>query len=76
MRITGPNSRRIKTLALVAATGLGLAACGGTVEEQVLLGGAAGVLAADRYEVHPVVGFIAGASGNVAYCQANPGRCQ
>lgn len=54
----------------------GLAACGNTVGEQALFGGAAGVGVAALTGGDPVVGGLIGAGGNVAFCQAYPHRCR
>ena len=66
--------QRIK-LALVLTAGLGLAACGDTLGEQALFGGAAGVGVAAATDGDIVTGAALGAAGNVAYCQTYPSRC-
>lgn len=53
----------------------GLAACGDTIGEQALIGGAAGVGAAAVTGGSAGTGALVGAAGNVAYCQANPRAC-
>lgn len=54
----------------------GLAACGDTMGEQALIGGAAGVGAAAVTGGNAGTGALVGAAGNVAYCQANPRACR
>ena len=62
-----------KSLALCAL--LGLAACGDTLGEQALLGGAAGAGTAVVTNSDPLTGAAVGAAANVAYCQTYPERC-
>ena len=57
------------TLALAVISSLGLAACGDTIGEQALFGGAAGVGAAAVTDGDLATGAVIGALGNVAYCQ-------
>ena len=57
------------TLALAVLSSFGLAACGDTVGEQALFGGAAGVGAAAGTNGDLLTGAAIGALGNVAYCQ-------
>lgn len=60
----------------IAACGLfALAACGDTLGEQALLGGAAGAGTAVVTDGDPVTGAAVGAAANIAYCQAYPERC-
>ena len=54
---------------------LGLSACGDTLGEQALLGGATGVGTAVATGGDPATGAAVGAAGNVAYCQTYPERC-
>ncbi|MGB3243093.1 MAG: hypothetical protein WBB25_01050 [Sulfitobacter sp.] len=54
----------------------GLAACGDTVGEQALAGGAIGAGAAAIASGSIVQGAAIGAAGNLAYCQLNPGKCR
>ena len=54
---------------------LGLSACGDTLGEQALLGGAAGGGTAVATGGDPVTGAAVGAAANVAYCQTYPERC-
>lgn len=56
-------------------SGVGLAACGDTLAEQALFGGAAGAGVSAVADGDIATGAVIGAAGNVAYCQANPGRC-
>ncbi|MDW4499568.1 hypothetical protein R5H30_16360 [Sulfitobacter sp. D35] len=65
----------LRTFVLSIAACAGLAACGDTIGEQALGGGAvgAGVAAATGGDL--VEGAAIGAGGNVAFCQLNPGRC-
>ncbi len=67
---------RIKIITLFGLVALGLAACGETVGEQALLGGAAGVGTAAVLDGDPVVGGLVGAAGNVVYCDRYPERCR
>ena len=60
---------------LAAAALLALAACGDTVGEQAAVGAAAGLGAAILLDGDPLVGAAGGAASNVAFCQANPGKC-
>ncbi|MEL7025617.1 MAG: hypothetical protein AAGO57_00105 [Pseudomonadota bacterium] len=60
--------RRI-SIALGLTAVLGLSACGDTLGEQALFGGAAGVGAAAVTNGDLATGAIIGALGNVAYCQ-------
>ena len=62
-------------LILGAVALLGLAACGDTVGEQALVGAGIGAGTALILDGDPLVGAAGGAAGNVAYCQANPGKC-
>jgi hypothetical protein len=54
---------------------LGLAACGDTLGEQALLGGAAGGGTAVATGGDPLSGAAVGAAANIAYCQTYPERC-
>jgi len=62
----------IPVFALVAAT---LSGCGDTLPEQALIGAGAGVGTAAILDGSLGTGAIVGAAGNVAYCQAYPGKC-
>lgn len=53
-----------------------LAACGDTVGEQALAGGAIGAGAAALTNGTLLKGAAIGAAGNLAYCQLNPGKCR
>ncbi|MEM7073843.1 MAG: hypothetical protein AAGA28_01845 [Pseudomonadota bacterium] len=55
---------------------LGLAACGDTVAEQAVLGGAAGVGVAAVAGGAVVTGAAVGAAGNVAYCHLSGQKCR
>ncbi|MFN3209955.1 MAG: hypothetical protein ACE369_13325 [Roseovarius sp.] len=67
--------RYLKPLSLcVCAAGL-LAACGDTVPEQALFGGAAGLGTAAVVGGSLVTGAAVGAAGNVAFCQVYPEKC-
>ena len=61
------------TLGYVTLTGL--AACGDTVGEQALVGGAVGAGTAAILDGSLVTGAAVGALGNLAYCQQYPSRC-
>lgn len=59
----------------VAALGL-LSACGQTVAEQALVGGAAGAAFGVVAGGDALAGAVLGAGGNVALCQINPRQCR
>lgn len=65
------HSRIIIALGLVA----GLAACGDTVGERAILGGAAGAGAAAAFSGNIATGAALGAAGNVVYCEMYPHKC-
>lgn len=52
-----------------------LAACGQTLGEQAVVGGAAGAGVGAITGGNPVTGAIVGGAANVAYCQTNPRAC-
>ncbi|MEI4194768.1 hypothetical protein [Roseovarius sp. E0-M6] len=54
---------------------LALSACGDTVGEQAVIGGAAGAGTAAVFDGNILTGAAVGAAGNTIYCQANPGKC-
>lgn len=54
---------------------LSLAACGETVGEQVVAGGAVGAGAAAVTGGDMGRAAAVGAAGNLVFCQANPDRC-
>ena len=60
-------------IAAVAASGL--AACGDTIGEQALAGGAIGAGAAAVTSGSLAQGAAIGAAGNIVYCELNPGKC-
>jgi hypothetical protein len=69
-------TRKNKTAFVLAATALfGLSACGDTLGEQALLGGAAGAGTAVATGGDPITGAAIGGAANVAYCQTYPERC-
>ncbi|WP_136634615.1 hypothetical protein [Pseudooceanicola onchidii] len=68
--------RRAKIIAVAALALGGLTACGQTVGEQALVGGAAGIGTAAVTGGNIGTGAIIGGAANVAYCQTNPGKCQ
>jgi serine acetyltransferase len=53
----------------------GLAACGDTIGEQALAGGAIGAGVAVLGDGTLAKGAAIGAAGNIAYCQLYSGRC-
>jgi len=63
------------TAVFAVAALLGLSACGDTLGEQALLGGAAGAGTSVATGGNPATGAAVGAAGNVAYCQTYPERC-
>ncbi|MWD27017.1 hypothetical protein E0K89_005955 [Aquicoccus sp. SCR17] len=66
---------RIGHFILIGAAALGLSACGDTLGEQAVLGGASGAGASIVAGADPVTGAVVGGAANVAYCQLYPGRC-
>ncbi|MBT9384598.1 hypothetical protein KM176_12070 [Pseudooceanicola sp. CBS1P-1] len=65
-----------KTWIIAGVLCAGLAACGQTVGEQALVGGAAGTGAAAVTGGSLGTGALVGAAANVAYCQSNPRSCR
>ncbi|MEX0311746.1 MAG: hypothetical protein AB3N17_16035 [Tateyamaria sp.] len=65
----------IKTFALISAAALGLAACGDTVGEQAVIGGAVGGVGSAALGGNAIAGAAVGAGANVLYCDQNPGNC-
>ncbi|MGD9294425.1 MAG: hypothetical protein PVI41_06035 [Roseobacter sp.] len=63
-----------KTALVLTLCGL-LAACGETLGEQALAGGAVGAGAAVVTDTNVVEGAAIGAGANVFYCQLYPERC-
>ena len=53
----------------------GLAACGDTVGEQALIGGAVGAGTAVVLNGNLAAGAAVGAAGNLLYCQRYPSQC-
>ena len=64
-----------KPLVLAAVAALGLAACGDTVGERAVIGGAVGAGAGAVAGGSVVTGAAVGAGANVLYCELNPGKC-
>ena len=62
-------------LSLAAVVAFGLTACGDTVGEQALIGGAVGAGTAAIVSGNLAAGAAVGAAGNLLYCQQYPGRC-
>ena len=60
---------------LALALAGGLAACGDTVGEQAIIGGAVGAGTAAAVNGNLVTGAAVGAAGNLLYCQQYPSRC-
>lgn len=60
----------------LAAALLTLSACGDTFEEQALIGAGAGAATAVVADTNVATGAVLGAAGNVAFCNAYPGRCR
>jgi len=67
---------RHRTLVIALGAALGLAACGETVGEQAIIGGAVGAGAAAVTSGSLVTGAAVGAAGNLVYCQTYPNRCR
>ena len=64
------------SFAIMATVGaFGLAACGDTVGEQAVLGGAVGGVGSAVLGGNAVAGAAVGAGANVLYCDANPSKC-
>ena len=59
----------IKSYILACAMALGLAACGDTVGEQAIIGGAVGAGAAAVTSGSVVTGAAVGAAGNILACE-------
>ncbi|QFT57258.1 hypothetical protein FIU94_00355 [Sulfitobacter sp. THAF37] len=72
LQITSKSARNV--VLAVAACGA-LAACGDTIGEQALGGGAVGAGAAAVTGGSLLQGAAIGAGANLAYCQLNPGKC-
>ncbi|MCK0148846.1 hypothetical protein MWU54_02325 [Marivita sp. S6314] len=70
----GRSTSRTRCVLSVCAL-FGLSACGDTLGEQALLGGAAGAGTAVATGGDPLTGAALGGAANVAYCQTYPERC-
>lgn len=70
----GTNTIKWRVAAAFTAV-LAVTACGDTLGEQALLGGAAGAGAAVATGGDPLTGAAVGGAANVAYCQTYPERC-
>ncbi|WP_299656442.1 hypothetical protein [uncultured Tateyamaria sp.] len=66
---------RIKLAILATAAALGLAACGDTVGEQAVVGGAVGGVGTAVLGGNAIAGAAVGAGANVLFCDQNPSRC-
>ena len=64
-----------KTTALAFALCGALSACGDTVGEQALVGGAVGAGTAVVLDGSVATGAAVGAAGNLLFCQTYPERC-
>ena len=65
----------IKPVALTIVAALGLAACGDTVAERAVIGGAVGAGAAAVTSGSVVTGAAIGAAGNLVACELDIGDC-
>ena len=65
----------IKPFVLSLACAGALAACGDTLGEQALVGGAVGAGTAAAVNGNVVGGAAVGAGANILYCQENPSKC-
>ena len=74
-RIQKPSTSTRNIILAVAACGA-LTACGDTIGEQALGGGAVGAGAAAVTGGSLLQGAAIGAGANLAYCQLNPGKCK
>ena len=66
----------VRIFALGTALCASLVACGDTLGEQALAGGAIGAGTAVLVNGTLAKGAVIGAAGNLAYCQLNPGNCR
>ncbi|WP_299588462.1 hypothetical protein [uncultured Tateyamaria sp.] len=66
---------RKKTLISATIVMLGLAACGDTVGEQAVIGGAVGAGAAAVTSGSVITGAAVGAAGNVLACELDIANC-
>ncbi len=66
---------RIKLFTVATCAALGLAACGDTVAERAVIGGAVGAGAAAVTSGSIVTGVAIGAAGNVVACELDIGDC-
>ncbi|WP_299615257.1 hypothetical protein [uncultured Tateyamaria sp.] len=66
---------RIKFAILATAAAFGLAACGDTVGEQAVVGGAVGGVGTAVLGGNAIAGAAVGAGANVLFCDQNPSRC-
>ena len=65
----------IKPVALALVAALGVAACGDTVGEQAIIGGAVGAGAAAVTSGSVVTGAAVGAAGNILACELDIANC-
>lgn len=73
--IRGVEHMQIRTIIFAVGLAGVLAACGETVGEQAIVGGAAGAGTSLVLDGDIVTGAAVGAAGNVLYCQRFPERC-
>jgi hypothetical protein len=66
---------RHTTLVIALGAALGLAACGDTVGEQAIIGGAVGAGAAAVTSGSIVTGAAIGAAGNILACELDIANC-
>ena len=66
----------LKSIIIPVTLCISLAACGETIGEQALAGGAIGAGAAVLGDSTVSKGIALGAAGNIAFCQLNPSRCR
>ena len=66
---------RIKLTAFAFLSAASLSACGDTVGEQALFGGATGAASAAVLDGNVAAGAAVGAAANSLYCEENPGAC-
>ncbi|MEL6808064.1 MAG: hypothetical protein AAFO97_09810 [Pseudomonadota bacterium] len=65
----------IKSITLACVAALGLAACGDTVGEQAIIGGAVGAGAAAVTSGSIATGLAVGAAGNILACELDIANC-
>jgi len=65
----------VRTIILILAGTISLAACGDTLGDQAIGGAAIGAGVSAITDGNIATGAAVGAAGNVAYCQTYPHKC-